>query len=241
MEWYNMENTTRSGMKAELENMGVTGAAAEAILRETAGARHLKRVEAAKQAALAFTPVRETTTPESASTMKWFKQVEAAEVCLLDYFGSGGTDGCQGASTSRHTAFKGLGKGRKQARDGGAWNAAIMDAYHAFRQEAFIDAIPVIVPWTFEDDTPVIGLAFKCEENSFDGGADFPDGDDSLWELRTIAREGLRVSLGMDAWFPESPVGFMGKPKDWAIVVNYLEARLQKIIKDREEKAERDG
>ena len=99
---------TRAALVAELEEAGVTGPAAELVLRATAPVRHKARVQAVLDAC-----------GSAAATLL---------VAILDLVGIGGWAGGTGEATDRHPMLSGLGKGRKQATDGDAWTAAIKEA-----------------------------------------------------------------------------------------------------------------
>lgn len=96
-----------SDVRASLSDRGVTGAAADVLVRLGARGRHAARVEFA-----------------CALGDDW----EVVAWALLDAIGVGGTAGLTGAATARHPALRGCGKGRKQATDGAAWTAAIAAA-----------------------------------------------------------------------------------------------------------------
>jgi|GEM_PF-5443981 len=109
---------TRSSQTTRLGELGVTGRAAEMALKLLAPVRHDARIQLAHKAA-----------------QDWAAQAIGADnphmlhaICLigaLDQAGIGGTYGVTGGSTERHPAFAACGTGRKHARDGGAWDAAI--------------------------------------------------------------------------------------------------------------------
>ena len=80
----------------------------------TAGERHASRVAAAERAARAALP-------ECADSL-------VAALCLVEAGGTGGPGGYAGDATRRMSWATGLGKGRRQATDGGAWTAAIVAA-----------------------------------------------------------------------------------------------------------------
>lgn len=97
--------------------------AREAIRKATAGPRHSWRVEQARFAAqdmalnmLATEPGKVAAEPLALAT---------AFAATVERHGVGGPFGISGAATDRLPAFSHLGKGRKQATDGAAWDAAI--------------------------------------------------------------------------------------------------------------------
>jgi hypothetical protein len=114
---------TRAAQAAQFEAVGVQGAALELLLKATAPARHLGRVEATLAAATAGVNLgpggwAEETLPS----------VQAARI-LADIIGIGGPKvEALGLATVRLPAFQRLGKGRRQASDGGAWMAAAQGA-----------------------------------------------------------------------------------------------------------------
>ena len=67
-------------------------------------------------------------------------ELDGAMFALLlleqDIWGVGGPGGIAGHSTERPACFSKLGKGRKQASDGGAWDAAIEEARNRIEKEA---------------------------------------------------------------------------------------------------------
>lgn len=105
--------------------LGLQGEALDVFVRAGASLRHEHRIKLAQDAIRAFagsTAVQGdgTTTPE--------QRISAAAAVLytLDTCGVGGHHGTgMDGGTTRHPAFAGLGKGRKQATDGAAWTAAI--------------------------------------------------------------------------------------------------------------------
>ena len=101
-----------SDVRASLSDRGVTGAAADVLVRLGAPARHAARVEFA-----------------CALGDDW----EVVAWALLDAVGIGGRAGLTGEATARHPAFANCGKGRKQASDGPAWTAAIAAAAEIHR------------------------------------------------------------------------------------------------------------
>lgn len=120
-----MYGDTRLSVTTYLEEYGVSyGPLQERLLAADAPRRHQARVAAVgricDEAAYKVTAV---TSPE-------FLAVQ----CLLvsaDIVGVGGSFVNPGAATDRLPLFSALGKGRKQARDGGAWDAAILAAGEA--------------------------------------------------------------------------------------------------------------
>jgi len=125
---------------------------------------------------------------------------EGCTWCLIllvaDMIGVGGRDGCEGRATERLDVFEDLGTGRKQAMDGGAWMAALESAIAHHVQ----NGANVVSP----------------------GNVLVQLGEWPRW-MRSVAREGLRRSLGLDPWHELEGVTFDGEPKEWAEVVNRAE------------------
>lgn len=103
---------------------GIPAGASEFVRRLTAHNRHEERVKAAEEAALDY--VRYVTGGES--------RERAVAILYADCMGLGGPRGLMGEATVRHPALSGLGKGRKQATDGGAWSEAILRAAYNLGQ-----------------------------------------------------------------------------------------------------------
>lgn len=122
----------RSIQKAKFEEMGITGNALDALLRETSKARHESRVKDAKIAAVTAAKnclyKGSANTPDEDAFWRPIFALWGAGLCLLDQVGIGGRDGVSGDATDRVPGLDVLGKGRKQASDGGAWDAAIKEA-----------------------------------------------------------------------------------------------------------------
>lgn len=214
------ECKTRREAAQVLEDAGVFGDAAEQILRETAGRRHEWRSETALESARAW--VREKTEMEADLS------VEMGALCVLlaDMGGPGGPQGIGGGSTSRHPAFGGCGKGRKQASDGDAWTAAIRDAAeHARKNCCRLAGCP---EWTGYvsleaygcEGGPSVSLFIRDGDGEILGSfcLDAVVGDD--W-LAPLYHEGLRQSLGLGGWF-NLPVFVTGDPASWSAAVNGL-------------------
>ena len=182
--------------------------AIDALLKETAPDRHARRIIAAREAARAWViahHAKDLSPPISEDVMAAYTNA----VLIADCFGVGGRHGVSGAGTTRHPAFVGLGRGRKHAADGAAWSAAIRDA---------VDAAPGCFRPGGGGTTSLFfaaGNVLICP-----GAAIIPH----AWQ-RTIAREGLRRSVGLDPWFPELSGYILAGPDncaDWARVVEYL-------------------
>lgn len=209
--------------------------AAASILDETAGLRHAARTEAAWSAALAVANGK----PEV-----------AVFVLLADTLGVGGRQDCEGGATKRVPGLDRLGSGRKQARDGGAWDAAIEGALKRLIHATGCDPVghgPLTVPMPEAGagaltsimtggELPAWRAADECLELALPGYRTWVYAGDcaecpipARW-LRTVAREGLRRALGLDPWFPDHQVlcRWEGSAAEWAGITNRLEARLER-------------
>ena len=113
------------------ENAGLTGEAAELAARVGGQARHERRVQAAVTAAMEWAGHAESHV---------HRQVRARVALLLDRVGAFGPHGLgnPGGCSARHPAFAGLGSGRRYARDGTAWDAALQEADRALDGEFFL-------------------------------------------------------------------------------------------------------
>jgi hypothetical protein len=157
---------TRRELQVNLEISGVTGAALECLLWETAEERHQGRVGAAHKAAEEY--YLRTVKLERAEVSPEGLEIAAAAILWADVIGIGGRDGVEGAGTARHPAFADCGKGRKQATDGGAWSAAILEAARKYQgsfrvnergyltfhhshmvDEILVDEATVPAPWIY--------------------------------------------------------------------------------------------
>lgn len=200
------EITTRREVLEVLTTAGVTGEAAEAACRETASARHAWRVDEAEAAAR---KAAEAVYGEGTSVL------HLIALMLAELAGVGGTDGVAGASTDRLNAFAQLGKGRKQASDGDAWTAAIKASLHRL---ALSRRTAVCGPLTIEADGPTVNLVERTVDGEIFLAVNFAELIPTAW-VNTLAREGLRRSLGLSPWL-DLPVPFSGTPADWSVTVN---------------------
>lgn len=105
---------TRRGQAEELAEHGVSNAVASMVLDINAAQRHRIRVEY----------VRSYVHPRTRYI-----------VGVLDSHGVGGRHDATGHGTQRHPLLKECGSGRKQARDGAAWTAAIREATEIDKRE----------------------------------------------------------------------------------------------------------
>ena len=111
--WASIENT--------LIDEGVGPASIEAIRRATAEFRHEGRTWAAYQAACRWLSHTYDFRTDYATLSAYAKAL-----CFAEWHGLyGGSTRKPGTGTTRHPAFRFLGKGRRHATDGAAWTAAI--------------------------------------------------------------------------------------------------------------------
>lgn len=138
--------------REEAADMGLEGEALELYVRAGAEERHDARVTAALHALLdegermrldgqvtaeGVAPDERIALPEDVdglAPVAFVRDAAAALVLgLLDAVGVGGTLGATGDGTRRIPPLARLGKGRKQASDGGAWSSAIRAAVYRLR------------------------------------------------------------------------------------------------------------
>lgn len=124
---------TRRAERSRLEAIGIEGPAAEFLLAAGAAARHAARVDAAYDAAYAaaYAAVEDADAPAT-------RRAAALRLFVLELVGEGGhlALGALGGgdfATARIPPFSTLGKGRRQATDGGAWEVAIREAFERLR------------------------------------------------------------------------------------------------------------
>lgn len=217
---------TRREAAEELARIGVVGEAAEAILRETAPARHAWRVAQTIEAARAAAP--------SPRPVGMDLDAYAAGLLVLDLLGIGGREGVEGLGTLRVPALAvRLGRGRWQATDGDAYRAAAREAISQLNEGGgYRLQIGPVLELDDTARTPAILV-----EIARDRGATLSDPGLLPW-LRTAAREGLRCSLGLGSWWREDslpPVAWSGRgeegeswgtPAHWAGCVNAIEEAL---------------
>ncbi|HSW81759.1 MAG TPA: hypothetical protein VLG40_05210 [Candidatus Saccharimonas sp.] len=111
------DRLTRASQAEGLGEIGVDGRAREIALKLLAPPRHNARIALAHKAAEDWAL--------SAMGTDVFALHAICLVAALDKAGIGGKCNVTGAATQRHPAFAQCGSGRKHARDGGAWDAAI--------------------------------------------------------------------------------------------------------------------
>jgi len=196
----------RQDRQDSLEAAGVFGSALNCLLRETAKERHDSRVAAARWAAeeyyLARTALDRDEVGEPTLTLA------AGVILWADVIGIGGRDGVEGAATKRHPAFKGCGKGRKHATDGGAWGAAIRTAADQCGGR-FLATV---------SNVGQVGLVYEIEDA---GGILVNEMVAEKPWIESILREGLRRAAGLKPWHPEVPfLAAPGPAKIWADLVN---------------------
>lgn len=144
---------------------------------------------------------------------------DAIVVGVAEIIGVGGPLGLSGAGTARHPGLDSLGTGRKHARDGGAWDAAIASAIYELmaelrKEEPGFDSAPFTLIATAQ------GLQLTLEGANMPWAVDLAT-IDPRW-LRSLAAEGLRRATGSDpAHLHELPVPFAGEPSAWAEVFNF--------------------
>lgn len=212
MAWFEFFTATRRATAAWLESQGVTGAALDALLSETAAARHASRVAAARQAAedyyLAACKLCRYEVGGAALT------AAAGSILWADVIGVGGQDGVEGTGTSRHPALAGCGKGRKHASDGDAWSAAILQAAVETAGRFLVNENGCLV-YQLNRVNAILGIDPAVIRRPW---------------LHAIAREGLRRAAGLSSpgggygqrgWHPAAP--FEAPPESlakWAAAVN---------------------
>lgn len=205
---------TRREAEQTLEAAGVTGAALEALLRDSAPARHQLRVRAATEAAHAWAHQFYPAGDFKANLL-------VMAVLHADCVGVGGKDGVEGTATARHPAFRRCGKGRKRARDGGAWTAAIAEAASVSAGAGY----GFVAGW---DGVVYFGrLADAALVEDSDGVQYFADVSQVLTtgHLYAIVREGLRRAAGLVGWHLNTPFHSpLESLPSWAAAVNRVAA-----------------
>jgi hypothetical protein len=206
---------TRFEAQKYLESLDLPESAIEALLKESALDRHNWRTGQALEAAKRW--VVNCWRMEENKIGANVVRASVSAVLFADCFGVGGHLGVGGASTRRHPALTGLGKGRKNATDGPAWSAAIRAAAEHCRGYFAPSRLDDICLAYYVDNLNVVVL-INSVLIPFE------------WQL-TIAREGLRRSFGLDAWFPDLR-GYLkvdgDNCADWAQLVAHLTEELEK-------------
>jgi len=112
---------TRKERLEDLAEMGITGAAADVVLKAEALSRHFARVQMAVDSAFRWVGMK--------ALDETHRMALAWAACILDSSGARGICGSGiNGSTQRFPAFSNCGSGRKYANDGPAWDAAIAQA-----------------------------------------------------------------------------------------------------------------
>lgn len=217
---------TRRKAAVRLESDGISGAAAEMLLNAGNYLRHAQRVAEAKAAAQAA--AREILGENAGE-----KEVDVVVRFLgfLDAVGVGGCGGLEGISTSRLPIFRSLGKGRKFARDGGAWSAAIQEACGSFHGLPGLAVVPRGGKFT------LLSQVAGEEEAEVVLDPANPALTQSLIWLWVVAAEGLRKSAGLEPanFFGQGPSGglpamasYLGEAtaQEWAGLYNAVQAAL---------------
>lgn len=224
-----ISSPTRSALSEQLTAARIDGPAAVAILAETAAIRHQARVTRATAAALAGADMlgddSESTLDSRAPKAR--RLAGAVALCLLDACGIGGRMRVSGEGTQRVPAFSALGKGRKQASDGGAWSAAIKVARAELALQAVGGAAKVWLCPSGEAGL-IVSILSREETVDYRSAEAYVAITPALapW-LMTIAREGLRRAVGLDPWFAEELDGVEfeeGVAVNWADLVNQIDA-----------------
>lgn len=230
---------TREDDERRFEDAGLRGAALDLALDATAPARHASRVQAAMEAALA----RADEIPHGDFEERvWAtaRLLYAAIFCFLDWAGWGGPKGIGGHATGRVPCFRRLGKGRKQARDGSAWSAAIAEAAreliratgHSSQDRPDLYVAPA-------GDAPELCIAVPGGASTCLGLAHL--GEEELWALGSIAANATLCALGErpvrsfgdDRGFdPELRPQEGGSPGDWSVLYNAVQGRLNALAEE---------
>lgn len=231
----------RSDMEKKYSEMGINGSALKNILAETASERHQSRVEDVKNTVIVAAKIAVFGSVENAPDDNFgIVDAVASGLCLLDYIGIGGKMGVQGASTTRLACFAKLGKGRKQARDGGAWSAAIEEAGRELAGQvegqskyAYLNVCPIFPEEGGEDH---IGIGIGLPQNEYwkDGRMDYielPLDEKNIAWAYSLARECLRRLAGLGAWHEEAFMTVQGTATQWAAVVNGINEKMEEYKK----------
>jgi hypothetical protein len=198
-----------SELRAYLEKLGVGGVAAEVVVRETAPARHERRVEQAREAALIAASAILEKTQDKESPLAPL----AGLLLILDEIGLVSR---QKDEKSQRVPFLGhLGKGRKQASDGPAWSAAIRQARERLTFSPFGFVEPTLKATRNE-------VFLTLGQGGGTGSISLVANPVILPWLKTLVREGLRRSLGMEGWHSIPRVRWEGLPHEWGAALNAL-------------------
>lgn len=130
---------TASGLRADLSARGVTGPAADLMVRLTAATRHRARVQAVLDLAGATHEGIPRDPRESGHPLA---SVEAVVFwAFLDVVGVGGPQGIGGDGTDRYPVFAALGAASKHSAPGAAWTAAIAEARTLLMGAAWVNVV----------------------------------------------------------------------------------------------------
>ena len=190
---------TRREMSVRLQGQGVTGPALDLLLKMTAQARHMARVE------------------QVLAKVAHLPRPVAALVLVADGVGVGGTRGLEGAATARLPLLQNLGKGRKHASDGGAWSAAI--AHAATQLTQWSDGDGVIHMGRLVVGPTAVSLDYNTTDQDL-GEFGWNDVIPAAWG---IALSGNVIThMGADKALPEAMASLQleGSLGDWAVVYN---------------------
>lgn len=215
---------TRKETEIELSGYGFDADALELLLRLSAPERHTSRVAAVKEVVLERAigcmtpPEREVYDREDTSVIFTQNYIlpRAIMLCVLDLVGIGGENDMGGSafgsncSTARIPQFRDLGTGRKQARDGAAWSAAI--------EEAGKD---LLAKWCEQSDEakrdPEADLIFEivpCRDTKYEEN----------WENWTGLSIRAPYKESVMDWIPEK------KDFDWVVKNQHLEFQGQDLL-----------
>jgi hypothetical protein len=113
----------------------------------------------------------------------------------------------------RQPFLKHLGKGRKRASDGSAWSAAIHNARERLTYSGFVE--PTLKATRNE-------VFLTLGQGGGTGSISLVANPVILPWLKTLVREGLRRSLGMEGWHSIPNVRWEGLPHEWGAALNAL-------------------
>lgn len=234
---------TRKGLSVALKKQGLSDAATRIVLDATAPARHAMRTRDAVVAARRG--ARQMRFVSGATPSAREVEILGIALLVLDQYGLGGHMGLEGASTTRVPQFQDLGKGRKQAGDGGAWTAAMKSA----ADYMFRELKSALTPWhggeafTFAPVPPEggapsldwtgLGVLVSRGEILPLRGVELRPWTQVIVSiavietaLRDLPQGGIYAECG-----PQSPspivdgyaVHFAGSPEDWSAVLDALQ------------------
>ena len=189
----------RSEQEKQYKDLGLAGEALDAALKLGAAARHESRVGYLLE-----------TFPNKCLFLLY---------ALADMVGVGGPGPWgRGEGTDRYPQFARLGKGRKQASDGGAWDAAIKGAVDRicgqlyFEQRPILDSAADRPMFLAGDESFLIDSCPECAWGNYDGAL-------------AVTGEALLHAMGKDAPRASRIPGWccvLGNPREWAEHYNRL-------------------